>query len=42
FYLTTPIFGVLLSAALAGEPLTATLVLATLLVAVGIGLTTRP
>ena len=38
--LATPIFGVLISAAIAGEPLTAMLLLATVLVAGGIGLTT--
>lgn len=41
FFLTTPIFGVLLSAALIGEPLSWTLLLSTLLVAAGIGLTSR-
>ena len=41
FFLTTPIFGVLLSAALIGEPLTPTLLLSSLLVAAGIGLTSR-
>ena len=41
FFLTTPIFGVLLSAALVGEPLTRTLLLSSLLVAAGIGLTSR-
>jgi drug/metabolite transporter (DMT)-like permease len=39
--LTTPIFGVLASAAVAGDPLTPTLALSTLMVAAGIGLTTR-
>ncbi len=41
FFLTTPIFGVLLSAVLVGDPLTGTLLLSTLLVAAGIGLTSR-
>jgi drug/metabolite transporter (DMT)-like permease len=41
FFLTTPIFGVLLSAVLVGDPLTGTLLLSSLLVAVGIGLTSR-
>jgi drug/metabolite transporter (DMT)-like permease len=39
--LTTPIFGVLASAAIAGEALTPTLLLSALMVAAGIGLTTR-
>ena len=39
--LTTPIFGVLASAVVAGDPLTPTLLLSTLMVAAGIGLTTR-
>lgn len=39
--LTTPIFGVLVSAVIAGDALTPTLLFSTLLVAVGIGLTTR-
>lgn len=39
--LTTPIWGVLASAAIAGERLTAPLVVSTALVAAGIGLTTR-
>jgi drug/metabolite transporter (DMT)-like permease len=39
--LTTPIFGVLVSAALAGEALTPMLLVSALLVAAGIGLTTR-
>jgi len=42
FFLTSPIFGVLLSGPFTGEPLTATLLLASLLVAAGIGLTSRP
>lgn len=42
FFLTTPIFGVLLSALFAGEPLTGALLLASLMVAAGIGLTSRP
>jgi drug/metabolite transporter (DMT)-like permease len=41
FFLTTPIFGVLLSALFAGEPLTGALLLASLMVAAGIGLTSR-
>jgi drug/metabolite transporter (DMT)-like permease len=41
FSLTTPIFGVLLSGPFTGEPLTGTLLLSSLLVAAGIGLTTR-
>jgi len=41
FFLTTPIFGVLLSAVLVGDPLTGTLLLSSLLVAAGIGLTSR-
>jgi len=41
FFLTSPIFGVLLSSLVTGEPLTGTLVLASLMVAVGIGLTSR-
>jgi drug/metabolite transporter (DMT)-like permease len=39
--LTTPIFGVLVSAAVAGDRLTPTLLVSTLMVAAGIGLTTR-
>jgi drug/metabolite transporter (DMT)-like permease len=39
--LTTPIFGVLVSAPVTGDPLTPTLIVSTLLVAIGIGLTTR-
>lgn len=39
--LTTPIFGVLVSAIIAGDALTPTLLFSTLLVAIGIGLTTR-
>jgi drug/metabolite transporter (DMT)-like permease len=39
--LTTPIFGVLVSAAVAGDRLTPTLLASTLMVAAGIGLTTR-
>jgi drug/metabolite transporter (DMT)-like permease len=39
--LTTAIFGVLASAAIAGEALTPTLLLSALMVAAGIGLTTR-
>jgi drug/metabolite transporter (DMT)-like permease len=39
--LTTPIFGVLVSAVIAGDALTATLLFSTLMVAAGIGLTTR-
>ena len=39
--LTTPIFGVLVSTALVGDPLTPTLLLSTVTVAAGIGLTTR-
>lgn len=42
FSLTSPIFGVLLSALFTGEPLTGTLLLSSLLVAAGIGLTSRP
>ncbi len=42
FFLTSPIFGVLLSNLFTGEPLTALLLLSSLLVAMGIGLTTRP
>ncbi len=41
FFLTTPIFGVLLSAVLVGDPLTGMLLLSSLLVAAGIGLTSR-
>ncbi len=41
FFLTTPIFGVLMSAALIGEPLTWRLLLASFLLAAGIGLTSR-
>ena len=39
--LATPIFGVLVSAAAAGEPLTPTLFLSSLMVAAGVGLATR-
>ncbi len=39
FYLTSPIVGVLLSALVAGEPLTGALLLASVLVAIGVGLT---
>jgi drug/metabolite transporter (DMT)-like permease len=39
--LTTPIFGVLASAAITGEAVTPTLLLSALMVAAGIGLTTR-
>jgi drug/metabolite transporter (DMT)-like permease len=39
--LTSPIFGVLISAAITGDPLTPTLLLSTLLVAAGIGLTSK-
>ena len=39
--LTTPLFGVVLSAAIAREPLTLTLLLSTILVTAGIALTTR-
>ncbi|MBI2529012.1 MAG: DMT family transporter [Candidatus Rokubacteria bacterium] len=39
--LTSPIWGVLLSAAIAGDPLTPTLLLSSLMVAAGIGLATR-
>jgi drug/metabolite transporter (DMT)-like permease len=39
--LTTPIFGVLVSFAIGGDTLTPTLLLSTLLVAAGVGLTTR-
>ena len=39
--LTTPIFGVLVSFVIGGDTLTPTLVLSTLLVAAGVGLTTR-
>ncbi|MBI4590287.1 MAG: DMT family transporter [Candidatus Rokubacteria bacterium] len=42
FWLTSPIFGVLLSALFVGDPLTGALLLASLLVAIGIGLTSRP
>lgn len=41
FWLTSPIFGVFLSALFTGEPLTGAVLLASLLVAIGIGLTTR-
>lgn len=41
FFLTSPIFGVLLSTLFTGEPLTGTLLLSSLLVAAGIGLTSR-
>ncbi len=41
FYLTSPTFGVLLSALITGEPLTGALLLASVLVAIGIGLTSR-
>lgn len=40
--LTTPIFGVLVSAPVTGDPLTPTLIASTAMVAAGIGLTTRP
>jgi drug/metabolite transporter (DMT)-like permease len=40
--LTTPIFGVLISAAIAGEPLTPTLLVSAVMVTVGIALTSRP
>jgi drug/metabolite transporter (DMT)-like permease len=39
--LTSPIFGVLVSAFITGDPLTPTLLLSTLMVVAGIGLTTR-
>jgi drug/metabolite transporter (DMT)-like permease len=39
--LTTPVLGVLVPAAIVGDPLTPTPLLATLMVAAGIGLTTR-
>ena len=39
--LTTPIFGVLVSAVIARDSLTPTLLFSTLMVAAGIGLTTR-
>jgi drug/metabolite transporter (DMT)-like permease len=41
FFLTTPLFGVLFSILVAGEPLTGVLVVASVLVAIGIGLTSR-
>ena len=41
FFLTSPIFGVLLSGPFTGEPLTGALLLASVLVAGGIGLTSR-
>jgi drug/metabolite transporter (DMT)-like permease len=41
FFLTQPIFGVAIAALLAGDPLTADLLVACAAVAVGIGLTTR-
>jgi len=41
FFLTSPIFGVLLSALFTGEPLTGALLLASVMVAIGIGLTSR-
>lgn len=41
FFLTSPIFGVLLSGPFTGEPITGALLLASLLVAIGIGLTSR-
>ncbi|MBI4610790.1 MAG: DMT family transporter [Candidatus Rokubacteria bacterium] len=41
FFLITPIFGVLLSNLFAGDPLTGAILLASVLVAVGIGLTSR-
>ena len=41
FFLTQPIFGVLLANAVTGDPLTFELILASLAVAAGIGLTTR-
>jgi drug/metabolite transporter (DMT)-like permease len=40
-WLTSPIFGVLLSALFAGDPLTGALLLASVLVAIGIGLASR-
>jgi drug/metabolite transporter (DMT)-like permease len=39
--LTSPILGVLISAVAAGDPLTATLLLSSAMVAAGIGLTSR-
>jgi drug/metabolite transporter (DMT)-like permease len=41
FGLTAPLFGVLTAALIAGDPITPELVLASVLVAIGIGLTTR-
>lgn len=41
FWLTSPIFGVLLSALFVGDPLTGALLLATVFVAIGIGLSSR-
>ncbi|MBI2155068.1 MAG: DMT family transporter [Candidatus Rokubacteria bacterium] len=41
FWLTSPIFGVLLSALFVGDPLTGALLLASVLVAIGIGLASR-
>lgn len=41
YYLTSPVFGVLLSAFFTAEPLTGALFLASVLVAIGIGLTRR-
>lgn len=41
FFLTTPIFGVLSAAVFAGEELTGVLILASVMVAAGIGLTSR-
>jgi drug/metabolite transporter (DMT)-like permease len=41
FFLTTPIFGVIIAALLTGDPLTGDLLLASLLVAAGIGLSGR-
>ena len=41
FWLTSPIFGVLLSALFVGDPLTRALLLASVLVAIGIGLASR-
>ncbi len=41
FFLTSPLFGVLFAALVAGEPLTAAVILSGLLVAIGIGLTSR-
>jgi drug/metabolite transporter (DMT)-like permease len=41
FFLTQPIFGVITAALLAGDPLTGDLLLASVAVAIGIGLTSR-